>query len=123
MGLTVPRLIAGRHHPSMTEEWQGTQLLSYMAPMARAISSWVKWILLRVIPYIYIETHTHIHMYIYIYSHPQVDRIWYIFNPDFQKKVDGTFSKPQFLHVFSPVKVSFSQFWTRVWRNIEKTQK
>ena len=31
-------------------------------------------------------------MYIYIYKDPQVDRIWYIFNPDFQKKkVDGIY--------------------------------
>ena len=60
---------------------------------------------------------------IYIYSHPGVDRISDIFNPDFQKKSWNMFKTLSFSTFFVPVKVMISQFWTRVWRNIEKTQK
>ena len=40
-----------------------------------------------------------------------------------KKKELEYFQNPSFYTVFSPVKVNLSQFWTRVWRNIEKTQK
>ena len=62
-----------------------------------------------------------IYIYIVLYSHPGVDRISDMFNPDSKK--NEIFSKPSvFIRFFVPVKVIFSQFWTRIWRNIEKTQ-
>ena len=44
---------------------------------------------------------------IYIYSHPGVDRIWYMFNPDFKNKMVEIFSKHQFLHVLFSLLKSF----------------